>query len=188
MCKLLNKQGWAITHFENVRSPFLRSEKSGIRKSHFFCTFLHIRPFQKSNCAITLFKVQKSAILKFALFPLIHSFQKSVCAIALFWHCLKEQQKVWLHIHTFLKSDKKCDCTFAHFQRAKMCDVKMCDCPTLVRVFVFSGWLCHVWWESFFWGWICQHNENLCLLRVILPCVMRIFFFCLPWVTRCCVE
>jgi len=24
-----------------------------------------------------------------------------------------------------------CDWTFGHFQRAKMCNVQMCDCPTL---------------------------------------------------------
>jgi len=38
MCKLPNKQGWAIADFKNVRSLFLKSEKNVIKKFAHFCT------------------------------------------------------------------------------------------------------------------------------------------------------
>jgi len=37
MCKLPNKQGWAIARFENVRLLFLKSQKSAIRKFALYC-------------------------------------------------------------------------------------------------------------------------------------------------------
>jgi len=77
---------------------------------------------QKKAIAHFQFQVQKSAILKFALFCTfshICSFQKSNCAITLFalfqratksviahLHIFKERQNVRSHICTFLKSKK----------------------------------------------------------------------------------
>jgi len=46
------RQSWAIAHFENVRSLFLKYEKSAIWK---FSHFLHIRSCQKSDYSIALF-------------------------------------------------------------------------------------------------------------------------------------
>jgi len=57
---------------------------------------LHICPFQKSNCAMALFKVQKSVISKFKLFCIflhICSFQKSDCAIAHFFALFQRATK-----------------------------------------------------------------------------------------------
>jgi len=47
----------------------------------------------------------------------------------LFFKCNK---KVRSHTRTFVKSDRKCNRTIAFLKRSKMCDVRMCDCPTLV--------------------------------------------------------
>jgi len=103
MCKLLNKQGWAIARFGNVRSPNFKSKKSAIWISHFFHTLLHIRPFWRSNCAITLIKVWKKCDFKvctfFAHFQTFAHFERAIVRS----HFLKE------------KSDKKWDRTFAHF-------------------------------------------------------------------------
>ncbi|MBM3938931.1 MAG: hypothetical protein FJ333_09835 [Sphingomonadales bacterium] len=40
----------------------------------------------------------------------------------------KEPQNMLSPICTFLKSKKLCYRTLAHFQRAKMCIVQMCEC------------------------------------------------------------
>jgi len=90
--------------------PFLRAKKVQLGNL-FFHTFLHIRPFQKKNCAIALFKVQKIVISKFALFLHFRLFQKSNCAIAL----LKQ-----LHNRIFTRATKKSDCTIALFKRVNV--------------------------------------------------------------------
>jgi len=121
-CGFLNVQiaqqaGLGNRPFWKCMIALFKSEKMRFG-NHNFYTFLHIRPFQKNNCAIALFKVWKSRILKFALFRTfldICSFWKSDCEIALFLHSFKEPQKVRSHICTFSKSNKKFDCTFAHF-------------------------------------------------------------------------
>jgi len=94
MCKNVRKKYkfWNHTflHFNKIAQLFFQKgrmcKKSMIWNQHFFCIFLHIRAFWKSDCAITLFL-----------------------------HFFKEWQKVQLHILTFLKSDKMCDRTLAHF-------------------------------------------------------------------------
>jgi len=110
MCKRLNEQGWTSARFENVQSPYFKSKKCDLEIA-LFCTFLHIPPFQKSNCAIALFKVQKKCDFEIYTFLHICSFWKSDCAIALFHTFSKSDKK---HNYTFLKSDKMCDRKFAH--------------------------------------------------------------------------
>jgi len=107
-----------------VQSPFFKSENSANWKSYFFehfCTFAW--PFQNSNCANVLFKVQRSAILKFALFCMFCTFVN--WAITLFVALWKVQmynctflllfEKVRLCNHTFSCSLKRCDCAIALF-------------------------------------------------------------------------
>jgi len=134
MCKLPNKQFWAIACFENLRSLCLKSEKIAIKKITLFCTFSLIRSFGKKKVWFwnlifgtflhTLFS--KAQLCDHTLFALM----KSAIAQYHFW---KEWQKVRSHNPTFEKSNKKCDRTIALLKRAKMCDVQMWDCPTLVE-------------------------------------------------------
>jgi len=145
-------------------------------------TFLHIFAhlfFFKRAMVIAFFmhfwKVQKSAILKFAVFctfSLIRSFLKSDCTIML----LKRQQKVRSHNRTLWKSKKKCD-PIALLKRAKMCNVQcviaqpcMCVCACLcefVRGYVHT----------------CVHTfVRMCMHTYVRPC-KRIHSF-----VRACVQ
>jgi len=80
---------------------------------------------------IALFKVQKRCDFKIRTFLhiLTHSliWKERLCDHT-FFALFQRAKKVRSHICTFLKSDKMCNRTFAHFQRAKMCDVRMCEC------------------------------------------------------------
>jgi len=128
----------AILKWANVQKC---EKKVQISKSHLFCTIKRspIALSKRANVQKCAKKCEKSANSHFfCTFSHICSFQKSDCEITLFSHFFKEQKNVRLHICTFLKSNKMCDCTFAHFQRAKMCDVGMCNCPTLGPKAVFT--------------------------------------------------
>jgi len=86
------KQGWAIPHFENVCLLFFCAKKVQFGNLYIFCTFLHIRSFQKSKCSIALFC----------------TFSKS----KKFFYCtFLKSGKMW--DCTFSKSNKVCDCTIA---------------------------------------------------------------------------
>jgi len=87
--------------------PFLRAKKVQFRNRTFAL-------FESAIVQLLFLKCEKSAILKFALFSYIFAFAYFERVIVRL-HFFKEQQKVRSHIHTFLKSNKKCDRTFAHF-------------------------------------------------------------------------
>jgi len=93
---------------KNVRSPFFKSKKVRFQILH-FSTLSHFLILKVRLCNHTFF----------ALFQ-----RATKCAIA-HSHIFKDRQKVRSHICTFLKTDKMCDRTYAHFQRAKMCDIRM---------------------------------------------------------------
>jgi len=69
------RQGWAISHFQNVRSLFLKCKKVRFRTSHFFS---HICSFWKSDCAIALFFALLKRVTKSANAQL--HFEKMWCA------------------------------------------------------------------------------------------------------------
>jgi len=132
---------------------FLKSKKSAIRIFALFCTFSLVRSFQKSDPALALFV----ALLKRAKKERLHnpSFEKSEkvrCAIVRMPFTalslksrggLKRAKKCDLEILTFLhifahslfskerlceKGKKKSGRTIALLKRAKMSDVRLCEC------------------------------------------------------------
>jgi len=91
--------------FWNVRLPF-------------FHTFLHIHPFQKSNCAIALSKVRKKVWFQnsqfFRTFLHIRSFRKSDCVIALFCTFSIATKSAIAHSHIFKEwKYAMCECAIA---------------------------------------------------------------------------
>jgi len=108
---------WAIAHFENVRSLFLKSN-SEIRTLFAHSLILKERLCDRSFC---------------------RCFEKCDKKCNTQLHFWKEWQKVWLHNRTFEKSDKKCDHTIALLKRAKMCECAIAQPLILQSLIVFSS-------------------------------------------------
>jgi len=99
-----NQKVRSYNRFEMVRLPFFRSKKSAIWKLHFFAHFCTFTLFE-NNCVVALFKVQKSAISKFALFPHIfaHSLisKERLCERTFFTLFQRVTKSAIAHLHIF---------------------------------------------------------------------------------------
>jgi len=104
-------QGWAIAHFENVRSLFFLCEKSAIWK---FAHFSHIRSFWKSEYAIAqshIFKERKNVRSH------IRTFSKSKNV----GMCKNVRKKCESQNFPFSHFKKIANCSFEKGECAKMC-------------------------------------------------------------------